>query len=118
MNQKIICLLRTIILCYLVSFLLISLAAFILSKSELSFSQMRPGIYAIYALSCIFGGFLAGRKLKEKRILWGIILGFAYFIVLLLLSLAVMHTIPALSSKTLIILALCLAGGLVGAIIS
>jgi len=118
MNQKIICLFRTTILCYLISFLLISLAAFILFKSNLSASQMKPGIYAIYAIACLFGGFLTGRRLQEKRILWGIILGFIYFVVLLLLSFALTHTFPQLSAKTLITLCLCLIGGLIGAIIS
>ncbi len=118
MNTKIIYLIRTIILCFLISFLLISLAAIILWKTNLSASQMQPGIYAIYAISCLFGGFFAGRKLQEKRVLWGVILGLIYFLFLIILSALLLHTVPVLSAKALITLTLCILGGIIGAVIS
>lgn len=118
MNQKITCLLRTIILCYLITFLLIGIGAVVLWKFRLSSSQMMPGTYALYLIPCLFGGFLAGRRIQEKRILWGVLLGLIYFIVLILLALTLTHTQAAFSGRTLITLALCLTGGLIGAVLS
>ncbi len=118
MNQKIICLLRTTILCYLISFLLISACAAVVWKSGFSASQMKLAIYAVYAVSCLCGGFFAGRKLQEKRILWGMASGLIYFVVLIALSVILTHAVPTFSSKALLTLGLCLIGSIIGAVIS
>lgn len=106
------------IICYVISLLLLSLAAVLLWKMQLSVQQMQIGIYAIYGLSCLAGGFLCGRILTDRRILWGLLFGLAYFALLILLSIILSRAMIIISGRVIISLVMCLLGGFLGALIS
>lgn len=54
---------------------------------DLSANIARIGILAIYVISGFVGGIFIGKIKKERKFLWGIVVGVLYFAVLLLLSL-------------------------------
>ena len=72
----------------------------------------------IYFLSCALGGFIAGKKMGSRRLLWGIASGLIYFAVLFILSLAVGSGLRGDMQGILTALAACLGGGAVGAFLS
>ena len=113
-QSKLIPLLRTLCITYLLSGLLLVIFSFIMYKCKLQESQMKIAIYTIYTLSCFIGGFLSGKIAKKKRLLFGGV----YFILLLLLSLAVNQEIVQGINHLLSILAFCGIGGMVGGMIS
>lgn len=118
MGRKLFSLLRTMVICYVVSLLLLSLAAVLLWKMQLSVQQMQIGVYAIYGLSCLAGGFLCGKILTDRRVLWGLLFGLAYFVLLALLSVILSHAMIAISGRVILSLVMCLLGGFLGALIS
>ena len=118
MHTKVIPFLKHLVISYAVSMALVSLAAVLLWKLSLTAGQMQPGIYAIYGLSCLIGGFLTGRRMKARRILWGLLFGLLYFAVLFLLMVLLTHTAPVFLVRQAISLAICLLGGFLGALIS
>ena len=61
--------------------------AFLLYKIQLSESAVTIGIILIYMFSTFFASFSCGRKIKERKFLWGLGIGASYFVILLLLSL-------------------------------
>lgn len=110
--------LRTLILSYLLSAVLLILMTFLLYRFRLSESQVTTGIYATYILSCLLGGFLAGKAMKNQRFLWGLLTGILYFAVLFLMSALQDQAITADINRILITLGLCMGSGMLGGMIS
>ncbi|MDI9241587.1 TIGR04086 family membrane protein [Fusibacillus kribbianus] len=111
-------LLRSLLLSYVLSGLLLLLLSFLLYKMKLSRDQIQAGVYIIYVLSCFFGGFLSGKQLKTRRFLWGGLSGLLYFGILLLLSLLLGKGIQSGLSRLLLSLGLCAGSGVIGGMLS
>lgn len=111
-------LLRSILISYLLSAVLLLLLAFGLYRLKLPESQIRIFVFLIYAVSCVVGGFLAGKTAGVRRFLWGMLTGLIYFFLLFALSWAVNRTAPSDISHLTTILASCLAGGTLGGMLS
>lgn len=111
-------LLRSLLISYLFSVLLLLALAFGLYKLKLPESQIGAAVLMIYAAACFLGGFFAGKRAGSRRFFWGLLAGLAYFLLLFLLSWAAAKgALPELSGAATI-LACCLAGGTLGGILS
>ncbi len=102
---------------YIVTAVILFLLAFLLFKLSLSEQIVSAGIIITYALSCFLAGFLAGKKMKQKRFLWGLIMGIGYFVVLLVLSIAVNKSFGA-AADIFTTFILCAGGGMLGGMLS
>lgn len=84
---------KTICLSFLTSVLLTVIALLLIAlwmyRSGPSDGAVNIAILAVYVLSNFAGGFLLGKCAGKKRYLWGLGLGNAYFLCLLLLSLVI-----------------------------
>ncbi len=78
---------KTLFLMYLISGILLVFLAFSLYKFDLSETVIKIGTIAVYIISGFFGGYYIGKQMQEKKYLWGMIAGGAYFLLLLLVSL-------------------------------
>lgn len=99
---------------YLVTAVLILVLAFLLYKFGLSEKAVRIGIIIVYVAGTFIGGYLAGRKLQNRKFLWGFLLGMLYFAGLLLISSLVNIPDSAQGSSLLSTLIICAAGGTMG----
>ncbi|MGI6011505.1 MAG: TIGR04086 family membrane protein [Ruminococcus sp.] len=117
-KNRLITLLKSLIMAYVVTVVLLLLLAFLLLKLELNEKMVSVGIALIYIISCFAGGFLAGKKIKEKKFLWGLAVGAGYF--LLLLGISTIMEPGAMASASYIVsaAALCAGGGTLGGMIS
>lgn len=88
---------------------LLLLAAFLLDKLGLNESQVSILVYAIYLLSGIVSGLLAGKMKRERKFMWGILAGFVWFAVVLIISL-LFHT-AGIDGKELFPAIVCMIGG-------
>ena len=79
---------------------------------------LQIGIWLVYGLSALAGGFWVGKKLRNRRFLWGMLLGLLYFGLLLLVSSAVGEGFQGGGREILTACAICLAGGMAGGMIS
>ena len=61
------------------SIILLLVLAGLMYSVHLSQNQISFGVFFIYIISCFFGGFLTGKKLKVRRFLWGLCFGIGYF---------------------------------------
>lgn len=109
---------RTLIISYLLSALLLLVMSFLLYKFRLSESQITIGIYATYIVSCLIGGFLAGKAMKTRRFLWGMLTGLLYFAVLFLMSSLQDQAVTAEFAQILTVLGICAGSGMLGGMIS
>lgn len=109
---------KTVVISYAVTAILLAGLAFLMYQMKLGASQAEWGVTVICLFACALGGFLTGRRVGSRRLLWGMVSGALYFMVLLVLSLLVGGGIHGESSQIGTVLATCLAGGAVGAFIS
>ena len=92
-------LLRSLLFSYIATAILLTVLAFGLYKLRLRPAQVSAAVNIIYAITCFFGGFLAGKALRQRRFFWGLLTGLAYFLVLLLMSAALGKGITAERNK-------------------
>lgn len=108
---------KILLLAILVSVVLLLILSFVMFKADLSEGWIRGCIIAIYLISTIIGGCVAGGCMDGRRFVCGLILGSAYFGVLFLLS-VIFQSPGIFSFKNIITTAIiCIAGGMLGGIL-
>lgn len=106
--------LKALLASYVVTGLLLLLTAGLLYKFQLDEGKVQIGIILTYILSCFVGGFLAGKMMKSRQFLWGVLLGLLYFLIMTLVSLAVNRELQDGSTSFLTSFLLCMGGGMLG----
>lgn len=108
--------------CLLVSYLLtggaLLLLALLLYRFQLSEQLVNIGIIVIYAAACILAGLLAGKCMRDRRFLWGLLLGVLYFVILALLTLIVNHGFQDMGNHFFTTLMICSGSGMLGGMVS
>ncbi len=103
---------------YMVTGVILLVLALLLYRLQVTKSIINGGIILTYIISCFLAGNLAGRQMKQKRFLWGLIMGSAYFVILLVLSVIVNQSVSAVSDSLFTTLILCAGGGMLGGMLS
>lgn len=85
------------------------LAAFLLDKLGLNESQAAIMIYAIYLITGIVAGLLAGKIKGTRKFMWGSLAGFVWFLVVLIVSL--LGNDLGIAAKELFPAIVCMVGG-------
>lgn len=93
----------------ILTLILLLFLSIVLSTTDVSENIMGASVIFISSISILFGAFLASKKIKEKGIIFGSILGLSYMILLYLIS----SILNADFSLTLSVLYMFL-GGIVG----
>lgn len=109
---------KALLVSYLVTGLLLLFIAELLYRFRLDEGRIQIGIIVTYILSCFTGGFLAGKMMKSRKFLWGVLLGLCYFLVMTLVSLAVNRELQSSSSGFITAFILCMGGGMLGGMLS
>ena len=109
---------RTLLASYGLTVLLILGIAFLMYQLKGSGSVWDMSVCAIYLLSCGLGGFLTGRRMGSKRLLWGVVFSVLYAAVWGILSWIIGDGWQADGQRTLMVVGLCAVGGVVGSILS
>ena len=105
-----------ILMAYVLTGILLLILAFLLYRFQLSSQTVGAGVILIYLASTFLAGFLAGKKAKSRKWLWGFLMGAGYFLILAILSL-VTHSAEE-NGKFLPSLFLCVGGGMLGGMLS
>lgn len=110
--------LKLLIVSYFITGVLLLLLALLLYKFHLSDGMVAVGITVIYIMSTFFTGFLAGKGIGHQKYLWGLLLGGAYFGILVMVSLCMNRSPADIGNNFLITMFLCLASGMLGGMLS
>ena len=117
-DSKVLWVLKSLLLSYVVTALLLFLLAALLYKMNLGEKTVSAGIVAIYITSTLVGGIALGKMAKARRFLWGLCIGAGYFILLLLITFGVYRTIDTTGMNLVTTFVLCAGGGMIGGMIS
>lgn len=109
-------LIKALLCAYAVTGILLVMLAFLLYKMDLNQQKVAVGIILIYIIANFCGGFVSGRYMKEKKYLWGTILGLLYVVLLFLITFAVYRTMNQGDVVTTMIL--CIVSGTIGGMLS
>ena len=117
-NIPILFLLKILLFSYILTGAFLALLAFLLYKMGLTEKIVSIAIIVIYVVSTFFAGFVAGKKLKNRKFLWGLLMGSAYFLVLAGVSMTLGEPAGQLGDSTVTTLVLCAGGGMLGGMLS
>lgn len=117
-EAKIIVVLKNLLLSYIVTFLMIVILAFVAYRWEIKEKTISLVLIATYIISNLIGGFLTGKKIKEKKFLWGMGLAIAYLILFSALAIGFHGISGFATANTVTTILLCLAGGMLGGMLS
>jgi putative membrane protein (TIGR04086 family) len=117
-NIPVLFLLKILLFSYILTGAFLALLAFLLYKVGLTENIVSIAIIAIYVLATFFAGFVVGKKLKNRKYLWGLLMGSAYFLVLAGVSMVLGEPAGHLGDSTVTTLVLCAAGGMLGGMVS
>ena len=102
---------------YILTMILLLLLAWLLYQMDVTKEIIEAGITFTYMITCFLAGNLAGRQMKQKRFLWGILMGIAYYVVLILLSILINQTMGTMTEGVTTLI-LCVGGGMLGGMLS
>ena len=103
---------------YVISALLLLFLALLLYKMELGEAAVKIAVIVIYIVTGLLGGILAGKKIKDKKFLWGFAVGTFYFLILFCTSLFLKRGADIELVKTVTTFILCACAGMAGGMIS
>ncbi len=111
-------LVKAIILSYVATAILLMLLALAMYKLGISTKTVGFGITFVYIFAPALGGLYIGRKVKQKKFLWGVLLGVLYAAVIFVVSLILKDGNSQLVQDAVSTAMLCICGGLIGGMIS
>ena len=110
--------LKILLVMYLMTGIFLLVLSAMLWKFQLSEGAVSVGIIVIYVASGFLGGFLAGKVMRNRKFLWGMIMGAGYFLILVAGSVIFQHGIDMEPVRFVTTLILCTASGMIGGMVS
>ena len=117
-KNKPLVIISTLLIMYVITGLALLALALLLFKMQLSENVVTIGIMVIYIVSCLIGGLIAGKRIQVRKFLWGVVVGAVYFVILLIGSLLMNRGISSDTVHVATTLAMCMAAGMIGGMIS
>lgn len=110
--------LKSLLCACVVTGILLLLLALFAYKLNLEEKQVTIAVMAIYLVSTFVGGFMIGKWNRVQKFLWGMIVGAGYFILLLLVSFGIYHSLKNSGGNVITTMFLCIGGGLLGGMLA
>ena len=102
--------------CMLAAYVL--LLAFFLYRFGISEKVVSISIIGIYIAVTFLAGLIAGKRMDKRRFIWGLAMGCVYYIILLIVSLAVNHGFGEIAGSVVTVFFLCAGSGMLGGMLS
>lgn len=110
--------LKSLLCSYVLTGAFLVVLAFLLFRFNLGEGPVAAGIVAVYVISCLVGGIVAGKTIRTQKYLWGLLTGLCYFLLLGLVSFLVEGKWDMSLGHTLTTFFMCLGGGALGGMLS
>ncbi len=109
---------KMLLLAFFLTTALLLLLALLMYKLKWGNDLIRIGVYATYFLACFLPTLLTGKKMRSRRLLWGLAVSALYFVLFFTVAAALGTGLFAAPGRLVTVLGLCLAGGAFGGIVS
>lgn len=115
-SSKFLLMLKGVLISDGITLIMILALSVILSTSDVKESVIMPTVIFISAFSILIGGFLVTKRLDEKGIIYGSILGISYMLILYVIS-SIMNFNFSLNVNAILMIAIGVFGGAIGGIL-
>ena len=110
--------LKSLFLSYLLTGVCLLLLAFLVFRFDLGVAPVSAGIVAVYVISCLAGGFFAGKLMRKNKYFWGILVGLCYFLLLVFVSFVAEKRWDMSFRHLITTFCMCLGGGALGGMLA
>jgi len=117
-KNRILFFMKCLLFAYMITGILLLILALLLYRFRLSENVVDIGIVVTYILSAFIAGWISGKKMENRRFLWGLMMGCIYFFVLVGISLLVNHTIRDVTMHFWTTFFVCAGSGMLGGMLS
>lgn len=117
-NTRMLSLLKGLLLSYIITAFILLILSFLMLKLDLSSMVISGGINFVYIISAFSGGFFVGKKVEQRKFLWGLVMGIFYFIVVMLISLLMNRVTPLSFGSLFTVFIISSLSGMLGGMIS
>ena len=117
-GKKLLVVVRGLIISYAVTGVLLAILAYLVFRFQLGENVADAAIVAIYVVVTFIGAFLTGKKVKERKFLWGLLLGTLYIAIISIVAVLLGQVFQVTSTASITTIALCIGGGLLGGMLS
>ena len=100
----------------IVSIVMIFVLSILLSFSDIKESVIMPTVIFISAFSILMGSFLVAKRVEQKGIVYGSVLGLIYMLILYLIS-SILNFDFSLNGNAIIMIVFGIIGGAIGGIL-
>lgn len=111
-------LLKCLLFSYILTAGLLLLLALMLYRFSLTEKIVNICIILIYIAVTFLAGFIAGKRMGNRKFLWGLLMGVLYFAILALVSLIVNRGLEDVGSSAITVFLLCAGSGMLGGMLS
>ena len=111
-------LLKSLLVAYGLTGVFLLILSFLVFRLDLGAAPVAAGIVAVYVVSCLAGGFMAGRLMRRDKYLWGLFVGRAYFLLLVVASFMAKRRWDMSFSHLITTFCMCLGGGALGGMLA
>lgn len=109
---------KSLLAAYIVTGILLFLLAMFLFHFYPNDFVCEIGILIIYSFACLLGGFLAGKQFRKKKWCYGLLVGFLYFLCVMVIGLFVDNGGAHLNVSAFRTLFMCLFAATIGGMLS
>ncbi|MDD3413931.1 MAG: TIGR04086 family membrane protein [Lachnospiraceae bacterium] len=110
--------LKGLLMAYIITGVMLVIMAFLLYKCNLSEQVVEVSVIVAYVISVFVAGMYMGKKVGNKKYLWGLMMGACYFILLMIVTLITNGRFQSEQGSFLTTMVLCLGGGMLGGMLS
>lgn len=102
----------------IVSVMILAVLSVVMLKGHMNSGFISGGVIAAYVVSSLLGGFCIGQIRGKQKFLWGALMGFGYFLVLLLVGNVIYHQGVTMNFQTISSGIICVVAGMIGGMIA
>ena len=118
LSARITFILKCLLLSYLLTTGLLLLLALMLYRFDLSEKTVSICIIGIYIAVTFAAGVLAGKRAPSRKFLWGLAMGTAYYVILVIVSLIVNRGLQDVAGNMMTVFFLCAGSGMLGGMVA
>ena len=115
--EKVIFITKCMLAAYVLTAGLLLLLAFMLYRFEISEKVVSLCIIGIYIVVTFAAGLIAGKRAGKRKFLWGLAMGVAYYVILVVVSLIINRGLQDVAGNMATVFFLCAGSGMLGGMI-
>lgn len=117
-SRKVLEVIRSLVAAYIFTGVALAILAFVIYKWELNETVVNIAILVIYVLASLLGGFMTGKRVKERKFIWGLLMGTFYILIIYGVSMIMKNSLDMVSTAGVLAGVLCVGGGMLGGMLS